>query len=93
MPYATSNPPRLIAQAIGGGGQIWQYESVDAQTLTRVANYFTNGGDLGMAVHAHIFAVDNDASPRASWVQMVNATGNGTTDTGDGLAITATDSD
>lgn len=93
MPYSTSNPPRLIAQGIGGAGQVWQYETTDAQADVDAANYFTNGGDLGMLVHAHVIAVDTDASPKASSIHMVNAAGNGTTDLNNGVAVTATDSD
>lgn len=93
MPYSTSAPPALVAQRIGGGGQVWFYDSVDAQTVVDGANYFTNGGDLGMSAYAHVFVVDNDASPLASSIHMVNATGNGTTDLNNGVAVTATDSD
>jgi len=43
MAYATSNPPALIAQGIGGANRLWIYSSVDAATLVRVAGYFTDG--------------------------------------------------
>ena len=93
MAYSTSSPPKLIAQAIGGGSQVWYYETTDASTVVDGANYFTNGGDLGMALYAHVYAMDTDASPLSSQIMMVNATGNGTTDLNNGVAVTATDSD
>lgn len=93
MAYSTSLPPVLVAQGIGGGHQVWMYKSTDTQTDVDAANYFTNGGALGMQLHAHVIAIDTDASPLASSIHMVNAIGDGTTDLNNGVAVTATDSD
>lgn len=93
MAYSTSSPPVLISQGIGGGSQIWYYTTTDASTVVDGANYFTNAGDLGMQLYAHVIAMDTDASPISSQIMMVNATGNGTTDLNNGVAVTATDSD
>jgi hypothetical protein len=92
--YSTSAPPALIAQRIGGGGQIWDYTSVDASTAVDAANYFTNGKSLGMLAGATMFVTDSDASPITGTIHTVNAaSADGSVDLGDALAITTTDSD
>ena len=93
MAYSTSSPPVLVAQGIGGVGKLWYHEAVDALTAVDAAGYFTNGYDLGMRAKDHIIHVDNDASPLASSIHMVNASSSTSTDLNDGTAITATDSD
>lgn len=50
MAYSTSNPPRMDVQPIAGQRR-WQYVSTDASAAVRVANYITNGLDLGMKVN------------------------------------------
>ena len=92
MAYSTSAPPMLVSQGIGGYGKIWYYQTTDAATVVDAANYFTNGGDLGMTLYDHVYAMDTDASPISSNLMMVNAVGNGTTDLNNGVAVTATDS-
>lgn len=89
MAYSTSNPPALIAQGIGGIGKIWFYSSTDAQADVDAAGYFSNAANLGMAAQDHVIAVDNDASPIASSIHMMNSA----TDLNNGVAVTATDSD
>lgn len=92
--YSTSSPPALVAQRIGGGGQIWDYRSVDASTAVDAANYFTNGQSLGMLAGATLFVYDTDASPITGSIHTVNAaSADGSVDIGDALAITTTDSD
>lgn len=92
--YSTSNPPMLVTQSINGSGpSIWAYTSVDASTVVDGANYFTNGGSLGLAIGDIMFVTDNDASPPVTTLHQVSATGNGTTDLNDLTTITATDSD
>jgi len=73
MAYATSNPPALIAQAIGGGGQMWVYRSTDAGTTVDGAGYFTNLADLGAVTGAGIIVVDTDASPVEGAFSIINA--------------------
>jgi hypothetical protein len=90
--YSTSSPPALIAQKIGGGGGLWAYSSVDADTVVRVANYITNGGSLGMKVGDTVIGTDSDTTT-TQFIYTVNATGDGTTDLTNGVAITNTDSD
>lgn len=48
MAYSTATPPSQITQRIGGGFAIWHYNSTDAATVVRAANYITNAQDLGM---------------------------------------------
>ncbi len=94
MTYATSNPPALMCQAPGGlAPSIWIYRSTDAAATVDAANYFTNGGTLGLAVGDLIYVIDTDASPQIVTLHQVSATGDGTTDVNDLTTITQTDSD
>jgi len=93
MAYATSNPPILISQGIGGVGKMFFYASTDAQADVDAAGYFTDGYDRGMRAQDHIIAVDTDASPIASSLHMVNAATSTSVDLNNGVAVTATDSD
>jgi hypothetical protein len=94
MTYATSNPPKLIVQAVGGSGpSIWTYSSTDAAATVDAANYITNGGSLGLKVGDIVFVTDTDASPVIVTMHQVSATGDGTTDLNDLTTITQTDSD
>lgn len=94
MAYSTSNPPKLMVQALAGQGpSIWSYSSTDAAAVVDAANYITNGGDLGLKVGDIVFVVDTDASPVITTMHQVSATGNGTTDLNDLTTITQTDSD
>lgn len=71
--YSTSNPPALIAQGIGGVGQLWHYSSVDDAATVNSAGYITNGGNLGMKVGGLLQAVDSDASPVAGILMVINS--------------------
>jgi hypothetical protein len=94
MAYSTSNPPRLISQAIGGTGpNVWAYSSTDAAATVDAANYITNGGTLGLKVGDLMYVTDTDASPVITTLHQVSATGDGTTDLNDLTTITQTDSD
>ena len=93
MAYSTSNPPALVVQKIGGGGQIWDYASTDGASTVDGANYVTNGGDLGLQVGGLVYVTDTDASPVVRTAHQVSATGNGTTDLNDATTITQTDTD
>jgi len=95
MAYATSNPPRLIAQSVGAaGGALWWYTSTDAATVVRFTGYITDGFDLGMKVGDVVMGVDSDASPVAVQMYIVTSVAtDGAADLSDGTAITATDTD
>jgi hypothetical protein len=94
MAYATSNPPALIAQGIGGANRLWIYSSVDAATLVRVAGYFTDGWSLGMRAGDLVIQIDSDASPITMQLMIVtSASATAGVDLSDGTAVTGTDSD
>jgi hypothetical protein len=92
MAYNASSPPSLIAQAIGGGGQVWAYENPDDKATINTAGYFSNGKDLGMKTAATIIGTDTDTSFGKTFytVNAVSATG---TDVTDGLDVGTTDTD
>lgn len=90
MAYATTNPPKLIAQGITGG-HIWKYDSADALTLVRVSGYFTDGYDLGMRAGDMVIVTDTDTA--ATSLTFVNAATAAAVDLADGTALTATDTD
>lgn len=91
MSYATSNPPAVIAGPLTGR-KLWFYASTDAQTDVDASGYITNGYDLGMRSGDVVLVVDTDASPVAASLHVVNVSGT-TIDLGNGVAITATNSD
>jgi len=91
MTYSTANPPSLIAQGIGGVGQVWDYRSEDSNTDVDAAGYFTNAVDLGMKVGAHVSVTDTNASPPTVGFSGVNAVSASGTDITD--ATGGTDSD
>lgn len=95
MAYSTSNPPVLLCGPIHSGqaGHIWFYSSADALSVVRVSGYFSNGYDLGMRAGDIIFIVDNDASPIALSVSVVNAASASAVDIADGTALASTDTD
>lgn len=94
MAYATTNPPAMLTQRVGGnGGAIWLYNSTDAATVVRVAGYITDADDLGIAVGDIIFQTDL-AGGTVGHIYLVNSvTAGGACDLTDGTAITATDTD
>lgn len=94
MAYSTSNPPKLISQPLAGGaGKVWLYRSTDDAATVDSANYFTNGGSLGLSVGDIMYVIDMDASPVTTTLHQVSATGDGTTDLNNLTTITQTDSD
>ncbi len=92
MAYVTTNPPKLIAQGIGGAGKFWHYESADPIATVNTTAYFTNGYQLGMRVGDTVLIRDT-ATPTSSWATVVDVTTNGQADVSDGTAISQTDSD
>lgn len=93
MAYATSNPPALISQGIGGFWRLWAYKSTDAATAVRVSGYFTNGWALGMRQGDAVMVIDTDASPIAMQICIVTSATSTAVDLSDGVAVTATDTD
>jgi len=60
MPYSTSAPAALVSQRLGAdGGAIWVYKSADSLALVLVADYFSDGYDLGMKVGDTVIVIDS----------------------------------
>jgi len=94
MAYATSNPPRLILQAIAGPS-MWLYSSDDASTVVDASGYITNGGRLGMKVNDLVQVVDADGKViTMHTVVTVSTTAPGAVDLSDGTTVgTGTNTD
>lgn len=77
MAYATTNPPVLMAQAGGGGPQLWSYNSTDLHTDVDAADYFSNGHALGMKVGDTVIVGKTTATIGATihYVQTVTVGG------------------
>lgn len=77
MAYVTTNPPVLLAQAGGGGPQLWSYNSTDVHTDVDAADYFSNGHALGMKVGDTVIVGKTTATIGATvhYVQTVTAGG------------------
>ena len=92
MAYATSNPPYLISQGIGGAQKCWEYSSTDNAAAVRVDGYFTNVFDLGMRIGDNVRVLDTDDNAVTNHTVL---TGSATVniDLSDGLAIGTTDTD
>lgn len=75
MTYATTNPPQLVAQPIGGKS-LWIYASTDVSTDVDASGYFTNGYQLGMKVGDVMFVIetDNSYAQTTHSVTVVNST-------------------
>lgn len=94
MTYATSNPPCLISQGVGGGGgRLWFYSSTDASTAVDASGYITNGYALGMRAGDVVLVLDNDASPLALTAHVVTSASSTATDLSNGVDIGSTNSD
>lgn len=60
MPYSTSTAPGCIALKNGSnGGNLWLYKSEDSLTVVAVADYFSNGDDLGMVVGDQVIVINS----------------------------------
>ena len=83
---------------IGGGGkagsapQIWSYTSTDAKTAIDAAGYFNDASTL-MNVGDVIFVYASTGGTATWSIAPVVSNASGVVDTGDGTAISATDSD
>lgn len=91
MAYSEANPPRLVMQNLGNTDMAkWTYQSADAATVVRGANYITNALRLGMKVGDIVEVWDNDSSPPAITIMTVVTVAAAGADLSDGTAITAT---
>ena len=83
---------------IGGGSkagsapQIWSYTSTDAKTAIDAASYFDDASDL-LKVGDLIYVHASTGGTRTYSLAPVVSNASGVVDTGDGTAISATDSD
>lgn len=71
MAYATSNPPALLQDRIGGGGAAWSYSSADPIATVTAASYITNGQALGLKVGDSVVVYDMDTP--MSYIAFVSA--------------------
>lgn len=78
MSYSESNPPSLIAQAVGGNGKMWLYKSADAEATFDDTDYITNASDLGMQTGDFVFVIDSTNGLSTIAQVTVDADGNGT---------------
>jgi hypothetical protein len=92
MTYATSNPPRVIAQGIGGGGRLWLYDGADLIANVNTSGFFTNGDALGMKVGDTVIVRDS-VTPTTSLCTVIDVTAGGQADVSDGTAISQSDGD
>ena len=59
MTYATSNPPRLVAQSVGAnGGDLWVYKDGDSLDDVASVNYITNAIDLAFKAGDVVLHID-----------------------------------
>ena len=90
MAYSTSNPPRLAIPAVGATGpNVWLYDSADAATTVRAANYITDALDLGMKVGDIVIQGDS-AGGTVAHIYTVLAVASTGADLSDGTAISVT---
>ena len=82
MTYATSNPPALLVNRVGGSGAIWYYTSADIDANVDATDYFTNGDDLGMKVGDVMFVHDTAGVMTLMFVSAVTAGGAATVTAG-----------
>lgn len=88
MAYATNNPPRLMIPAVGKGPSWWSYDSADAATTVRAANYVSDAEDLGLAVGDIVIQSDS-AGGAVAHIYNVLAVASTGADLSDGVAIGA----
>lgn len=78
MTYATTNPPRVIFDSMGGSGTVWLYKSTDDDSTVNGAGYFTNGVTLGMAVGDVVLVIDT-TTPKVSLHGVASVSGDAAT--------------
>ena len=94
MAYSTDNPPKLIAQGIGGGGpKLWVYDDDDPTATVDGDGYITNADDLGMAVGDIVVHEDLSVGTTNQY-RVDSVTAGGAADLADGTVTgSTTDSD
>lgn len=90
MAYATTNPPYLINQAIGGGRKMWAYSSSDATATVDAAGYFTNGWDLGIRANDLLILHDTTTGIVSTLTCLSATSGSTTVDFGNGTTVGST---
>jgi hypothetical protein len=77
MAYATTLPPKLVAEGIGTGPALWIYSSTDVHTDVDASDYFSDGDALGMKVSDIVIVVKTTATVGATLhsVSVVTAGG------------------
>jgi len=79
MAYSTSNPPQIIAPALGSKGpQIWTYEDADVDSDVNAGDYFSDGLELGMQIGDMVYVYDT-ATPKGSVHFVVSFSGSAAT--------------
>lgn len=78
MAYGTSNPPKLVAQGIGGTGKVWLYKHTDAETAFDDTDYITDALELGMVTGDFVMVIDSTNGLATMAQVTVDADGNGT---------------
>lgn len=90
MAYSTSNPPRCVTPSVGGAvPSLWTYDSADAATTVRAANYFTDALDLGMKAGDIVIQSDSAGQTVAHMYVVMSVASTGA-DLSDGTAISVT---
>lgn len=79
MAYATSNPPKCIAQSVGASPALWLYDSEDVHTDVDATNYFSNGQDLGMRVNDVVVVIKTTATIGATLHVVTEVSSDGAT--------------
>ena len=79
MAYSTSNPPQILAPALGSKGpQIWSYEDTDVDSAINAGDYFSNGLELGMQIGDMLYHYDT-TTPKGSVHFVVSFSGSAAT--------------
>jgi len=92
MGYSTNSPPRMAIPGVGAAvPSVWLYDSADAATVVRAADYFTDALDLGMKKGDIIIQSDSAGATVAHIYPVLTVDEDGA-DLGDGTAIVVTNS-
>jgi hypothetical protein len=78
MAYATSNPPFLLIQGVGGKLRLWGYVSADAEAAFDDTDYVTNAKALGMVTGDVVLILDTTNSLSTIAQVTLDSDGNGT---------------
>jgi len=93
MAYAVAGLQPIGGQSKAGNApQIWSYTSTDAKTAIDASGYFNDASDL-LKVGDLIYIHASTGGTRTYSLAPVVSNASGVVDTGDGTAVSATDSD